>query len=151
MKKLFAFTVACLILVMGSTHELRANSVTVGDLVISNVWARSTPTNVKTAAVYLTITNNGQHMDRVSGARTTMAGKAMIHQSKMVDGVMKMEHAQHAMIKAGGKLEMAPGGMHVMLMKLTGQLREGMVFPLILMFENSGDVELQVTVKKTGS
>ena len=151
MKKFFSLTIVSLTLVLATAGSLFADEYKVGDLTISDVWSRASPSVAKAGAVYMTITNNGSEMEMVSGVSSPMAGKAMLHETKMVDGVMKMEHAMHVMIKPGGTLKLAPGGFHVMLMKLTGELTDGTVFPLTMEFKNSGTVVLQVNVKKSGS
>lgn len=43
---------------------------------------------------------------------------------------------------------LAPGGYHVMLIGLTGDLTEGMTFDLTLTFEKAGDVIIPVTVQR---
>ena len=141
-------TVVSLTLVLATAGTVFATEYKVGELTISDVWSRASPSVAKAGAVYMTITNNGAMMDMISGIKTSMAGKAMVHESKMVDGVMKMEHAMHVMIKPGEALTMEPGGFHVMLMKLTGELTDGTSFPLTIEFKNAGSVELTVNVKK---
>ena len=132
--------------VMGDTQA--ADPITVGELVISDVWARATPPNVKTGAVYITITNHGNSMEMIKSISTEIAGKAMVHQSIEVDGIMKMEHMMHVMIKPGTTLIMKPGGFHVMLMKLKEPLTDGESFPMTITFDKAGDVNLEIEIKK---
>jgi hypothetical protein len=132
--------------------DVRAQSdeVRVGNLTLSNIWARATPPNATTAAAYITITNNGSMMDMISSLSSKVAKKVEFHQSKMEDGIMKMEHVGHAaMFKPGDVLEMAPGGYHIMFMKLQEKLVDGETMTLSITFKNAGTVELEVPIRKT--
>lgn len=118
-----------------------------GGLLVEKVWARKTSRTVS-AAVYLTIRNEGHNIETLLGAHTDIADTTMIHRSYEEDGVMKMGHVMSLPMKPGETLEFKPGGYHVMLMGLTGPLKKGDVFPLVLSFEKAGDV--QVIVEITG-
>jgi copper(I)-binding protein len=54
-------------------------------------------------------------------------------------------------IPAGGKLEMKPGGTHLMLMGLTGPLKAGESLPLTLTFEKAGAATVPVEVVPMGA
>jgi len=44
-----------------------------------------------------------------------------------------------------------PGGNHVMLMQVKKPLRKGDSFPMTLIFEKAGDVQIRVTVEPIGA
>ncbi len=114
-------------------------------LVIEKAWARKTSRTVS-AAVYFTIRNDSHDLDYLNGASTDIAETTMIHQSREVDGMMRMDHMEELPIAPGETLTFAPGGYHVMLMGLTKPLEEGDVFTLTLDFEHAGKTPVVVEV-----
>ena len=112
---------------------------------ISDVWARKTR-RTTSAAVYLNIHNATDHTDTLLSAETPMARMTSLHMSFEEDGIMRMEMQDTVPLPAGGNASFEPGGMHVMMMGLSEPLQEGSVFPLILTFEQAGDVTVYVEV-----
>src|SRR5215210_93339 len=84
------------------------------DILLSNAWARPTRGDAP-GAVYLTIENKGPKADRLIGAVTDHAAMAMVHQNELVDGVARMRMAGEINVPADDRIEMVPGGTHIML------------------------------------
>jgi len=115
---------------------------TVGDLEVRNAWARLTP---GVGAVYLTVVNAGTESDRLLAVETADAGGVMLHETVEQDAMMRMVGHQHGFeVPAGGSLELAPGGKHVMLMDPVTELT---TVALRIVFETAGAVELQIPVR----
>lgn len=112
---------------------------------LGNAWARPTRGDAP-GAVYVAINNKGSADDRLVGAFTDHAAMAMIHQSELVDGVATMRMAGEINIPAGKRIEMVPGGTHIMLEGLRAPLSTGDQFDLVLKFRNSGDRKVKVDV-----
>lgn len=152
MKILPSILTAVLIVTGFSASTVQAQDYKAGNLNVSGIWARVTPPKAKTGASYLMIKNSGTTDDLLIGVRSNVAGKTELHESKMEGDMMKMVHIGKASIPAGGMLMLKPGSYHVMYMGLKMPFSEGMTFPLTLVFEKSGEVEVMVEVKKnTGS
>jgi periplasmic copper chaperone A len=117
------------------------------DIKVDRAWARPT-TGQAPGAVYVTIENKGGTADRLNGVFTDHAAMAMVHQNEIVDGVAKMRMAGEINIPAKDKIEMAPGGTHIMLEGLRAPLKTGDDFDLVLKFRESGDQTVKVTVVK---
>jgi copper(I)-binding protein len=117
------------------------------DIQLGNAWARPTRGDAP-AAVYVAINNKGEADDRLTGAFTDHAAMAMVHQSELVDGVATMRMAGEINIPAGSRIEMVPGGTHVMLEGLRSPLKTGDSFDLVLKFRKSGDRKVTVDVTK---
>ena len=77
---------------------------------------------------------------------TPAAKMAGLHETRQVDGVMKMQHVDGIDIPANGTLEMKPGGYHIMLMGLNAPLKEGDEIDLTLTFEKAGEVKVKAKV-----
>src|SRR5687768_2928055 len=117
------------------------------DIQLGNAWARPTRGDAP-GAVYVAINNKGAADDRLTGAFTDRSAMAMVHQSELVDGVATMRMAGEINIPAGSRIEMVPGGTHVMLQGLRAPLRTGDSFELVLKFRASGDRTVKVDVTK---
>ena len=126
-----------------------ANDFAVGELHILQPWSQELPPNSPTAAVYLTIDNQGLNADRLLSVETPAAGQAEIHAHIDQDGMMKMQKVESGVsVPPSGRVAFAPMGYHIMLMQLNGPLRDGQFFPLLLHFEKAGDISVDVDVLK---
>lgn len=138
MKKIITFILALVV----------AAPAFAGEMEINNVWARATAPSATAGAVYLEILNmTGEH-DAIVAATTTAARKVELHYTRLHDnGMMTMERQE--MIDLPRKIEvvMAPGGLHIMLMGLNEQLREGEEFPIQLQFKKHKPLNLTVKVQ----
>jgi copper(I)-binding protein len=119
-------------------------------------WARAmpliqdadqTPSN---SAIYMTLQNRGPVSDRLLGGRTPAAAAVEVHQSMLVDDVMRMQRLEGLELPPDSSVELKPGGIHLMLLGLTGSLEEGDELELTLSFQQSGDLVLQVPVGRAG-
>jgi len=99
----------------------------------------------------MTIVNTGASDDRLIAASSPIARMAELHETKEVNGVVKMTPVPVLEIKAGTKVILAPGGLHIMLMDLKAPLKPGQSFPLTLSFEKAGMVDFTVKVQKAGA
>ena len=124
-------------------------------LTIMDPYARASTPSSKSGAIFLEVMNAGP-ADRLIGASTPAAGQTMLHTHKEdANGVIKMIHVDEGFeVPAGGTLELKRGGKHVMLMGLTGPLEQGDTVPLTLIFEQAGEISVEVPVdlkRKPGS
>jgi copper(I)-binding protein len=129
-----------------------AQQVKAGDLVIDHAWSRATPGGAQVGAGYLTIENRGATPDKLIGASTPTAAKAVIHEMAMDNGVMTMRPVQGGLsIPPGQSITLAPGGYHIMLMELKAPFKEGDKVPLTLQFEKAGTVDVMLDVQAIGA
>jgi copper(I)-binding protein len=119
-------------------------------LEISKAWVRATPPKAHSAAVYLTVTDQGGP-DRLIGASTPVAQSATLHESRTVNGVMQMRPVAGLPVTKDAPIALSPGGFHLMLMGLKDGLKLGQTFPVTLRFEKAGPVTTTVTVEKPGA
>lgn len=142
---------ACLFLTF-SLGSAFANDYKIGDIEITNVWARATPNGAKVAGGFFTIVNHGKDADRLVSLSSELSDKAQIHSMEMADGVMKMRHqADGVVIPAGGTVEFKPGSFHVMFMDLDKTLNKGDEFKAKMVFEKAGTVDVVFTVSGIGA
>ncbi len=120
-----------------------------GAITIDHPWARASIGDATNSAAYMKIENSGDAPDRLLAVKTDAAGHAMLHESRMEMGVMKMVHLPNGIeIPAHGAAELKPLGLHVMLMGLKKPLKDGDTLPLTLAFEKAGEVPITAKVGK---
>jgi copper(I)-binding protein len=125
-----------------------AHGAAAGDLTIEHPHARATVAVQKNGAAYMVVRNRGSEPDRLLGARTEEAQAAELHGTTVTaEGVARMRPVEAVEIPPGGEAKLAPGGLHFMLVGLNGQLVEGTSFPITLVFERAGEVEVEVMVE----
>lgn len=118
-------------------------------IAILDAWARP-GFRGDNSAVYLTINNQTNQGDGLIGANSDIAGGAEIHLSKMdAAGTMTMERQDLVVIPAKDSIELAPGGLHIMLVILGKDLSVGDTFPVTLEFQRAGDITIEVEVKQS--
>lgn len=142
-----AFVIVSLpaISLLASAHEYAA-----ADIQIDHPWARPTVTTRQPAAVFFTLNNQGGGADRLIEAKVDagIAGGAELHTTLNEDGVMRMRRLADGLdVPAGEIVQVQPGGHHVMLFNLVKPLEEGFRFPLTLVFETAGEVQVEVAVE----
>ncbi len=104
-----------------------------------------------TTALFLTLVNEGGKADRLVGAETAVAEVVELHRTQIDEqGVMRMRPVEGGLeVPAGGRVELKPGGYHLMLLGLTRDLAVGDRFRLTLRFETSPPLEVEVEVRET--
>ncbi len=154
MRMVLSIALAAMALVATATQfpAFAEDPVSVGDLRIMHPWARASAGHGKAGAAFMTIANTGGADDKLVAASTANAKKTEIHETTMEDGIMKMRMVMGGLtIPAGGKVELKPMGLHVMLMGVTEKLIEGETLMLTLTFEKAGSVEFAVPIAGPGA
>lgn len=101
------------------------------------------PVDGRMAGGFLTVHNSGEGADRLTSVSSPDAGKVALHTTE--DG--RMERVESLPVPAGGKLELRRGGNHLMLTELSGKPVEGERVQLVLHFEESDPIEVEVPVE----
>ena len=120
--------------------------ITTGVLEVKNAWARPAPAG-DNGAVYFVIENGNSQADKLLSAESEIAPAVELHMSEMQGDHMSMNHQDEVALPAGEAVEFSPGGLHVMLVSLTQDLKNGDTFDIILKFESAGEKVVTVTVK----
>lgn len=114
---------------------------------VKNPWAR--PGNRGgNSAVYMEIHNAQAYADRLVAAGTDVAEAVELHETRVEGGMHRMNKVEAIDVPPNGRVELRPGGLHVMLIKLNTALRVGDRFPLILRFERAGRLTVEVVVRE---
>lgn len=137
--------IALLLALPASAQERRA-----GDIVIDRPWSRAAGANA-TGGGFLTIRNTGTAPDRLLSASSPVARRVELHSMTMDGAVMRMRAVETIPVPANGTVQLAPGGLHIMLIGLTQPLVQGGRAPLTLRFERAGEVQVELTVEAAGA
>lgn len=128
-----------------------AHSYTAGSLKVAHPWSRATAPNQSVGGGFMTITNEGRQADRLLSASTTAAEKVEIHTVAMQGGIMRMRPLPDGLaLPARSRVDLKPGGYHIMLVGLKQPLREGARIPLTLRFQRAGEVRVDLAVHAAG-
>lgn len=120
--------------------------ITTGTLDVKDVWARPVLLG-DNGAVYFVIENGTNANDSLLSAGSDVANTVELHLSQMEGDHVSMHRQEAVAVPAGEAVTFSPGGLHVMLIGLTRDLKTGDTFELTLMFEKSGEKTITVTVR----
>jgi len=117
-------------------------------LMIHDPYARASSPMAKAGAAFMVIVNPTGTDDRLVSVTTDAAARAELHTHVQEEnGVMRMTEIEGGIpIPAGGETRLERGGLHVMLMGLTGPLETGDSIGLTLTFETAGEITIPVPV-----
>ena len=102
---------------------------------VENAWVRATVAGQPSSGAFMTVTASTD--SKLLSVQSPVAKVVQIHESSMKDDVMKMQQVQAVALPAGQPVNFDPHGYHIMLMDLTGQIKEGDKVPLTLTVEDA--------------
>ena len=105
--------------------------------------------NAKSGAGYLVISNKNSYPVILKKV-TADFGKAMLHKTDVdKKGVAKMKHLKSIIVPGNGLLRLEPAGVHVMFMNISIEIDESNKYPITLMFEDQGSLDIDLRLKGT--
>lgn len=149
--KFVAFCVLAMLLAAISGTSVAQDGTRHGGLVIEKPWSRASIGTSRPAAAYLTIRNEGKEKDTLVAVSTPLFGSAEVHHMTIEDSVMRMGPAGRIDIPAGGSVALAPGGLHIMIMKLKSPLVKGKTVDITLTFARAGEVTVTAPIYGPGA
>lgn len=112
------------------------------DIQISDIIALPSPVMKGVASVFMRISNNGGR-DYLIGAKTDIDG-SIVELHNVKNG--RMVKIKEVKIPANGKIEMIPGGMHIMIFNLPDKIMDSQELNLYLQFKKSGVRSLRIKI-----
>jgi len=98
-----------------------------------HAWIRLMPPSLPSAA-YVELRNDTDRPVVLDGATSPRYGNVALHRSRVNKGMSMMQATARVTIPAHGRLRLAPGGFHLMLMQPRGAIAVGDTVPLALHF-----------------
>jgi periplasmic copper chaperone A len=120
-------------------------------LEIKNLWVREGPPTASVLAAYGEFYNPGDKPVTFIRAESNAFAEVQFHQTTTVYGMTRMRQVERVEIPAGGRLKMAPGGMHLMLMKPGVSIRAGSQVELVFSTDLNRQIRVIADVRKGGS
>ncbi|MGE0348217.1 copper chaperone PCu(A)C [Hydrogenophaga sp.] len=115
---------------------------------VKDAWVRATVAQQKATGAFMQLTARTD--TRVVEVSSPIAGVVQIHEMAMDKDVMRMRELSTGLpLPAGKPVELKPGGYHVMLMDLKGQVKAGDVVPVTLVLEGKDGQRSTLEVKAT--
>jgi copper(I)-binding protein len=139
--------VAVLTLAAACDDDSDGEAEPAGEVQVTEVFARAA---LDSGGVYMIIENGSDEADALVAANAEIAGKTEIHQTITEGAETRMEPIDRIDVPAGGTVELAPGGLHIMLMELDTAIEPGDEFALKLTFEKAGEMIVTATGRDYG-
>jgi copper(I)-binding protein len=117
------------------------------ELSVDEGYLRATPPGQMMSAAFMTLSNDSDKTITLTGGTSKDVASIEIHNHAMVDGVMSMQRIEGLKIDAGEKVELAPGGLHVMLIGLKKSLVDGENFTFDIVFKDGSTQTLKLPIK----
>lgn len=116
---------------------------------IENAWLRAVPPVSTTTAAYFTATNNSDGAMHITGVSTAIAGAAEMHDmSPNEDGTRSMRRIKTLELAPNESVTFAPGGMHLMLFRLSHVPVEGEIVSICLLTDDATEICQDFATKK---
>jgi copper(I)-binding protein len=117
-------------------------------LSVRDAWvAEALPGSSNTAA-YMVIVNGGDVDEELLSVDSEVAENIELHKMENRDGMMRMQKVDYIMIAPGTEVKLEPGGLHVMLIGLTDEIKEGGTVELTLNFESGATLNVSAPIRK---
>lgn len=136
----------------GNTGADQTNPSTTGAMMVHNAMVRAVPMAGGNGAIYFTVMNGTAQADRLVAVESDVAAATGMHESINENNVIRMEPRPAGFeIPAGGSVELAPGGKHVMLTNVKEPLVEGASITVTLRFDHAAPISVTVPILGLGS
>lgn len=112
---------------------------------VEGAWARATVQGQKGTGAFMSLT--AKEGMTLIGLSSPVAGVAAVHEMKMEGDIMKMRAMPNLDLPAGKKVDLKPGGYHIMLMDLKAPLVLGSTVPVTLLFKDAKGVPSKLELK----
>ena len=118
------------------------------ELEISEARIKNLPPTVPVRAGYMTIHNSSQMAVSIVAIRSDAFANVEIHRSVMQDGMMRMDRVENLEIASGASQQLAPGGLHLMMMQPVEPIQPGDEIEVILQLDDGSEQQLMMKVIK---
>ena len=114
---------------------------------VEDAWVAETPSGTNVTAAYMTLVHDAPESDalvevEVKGARVR------VHETRDQDGLTSMQPLERVELGPVAIVELAPGGLHIMLSGLRSPLIDGDMVEMVLYFESRTARRLNVPVRR---
>ncbi len=116
----------------------------------SGAWVREPVAGRPMTAAYVVIENPGAEEIQIVSASSDASAKVELHEMIREGDMMKMSPVKSIIVPAHGKVELKPGGLHIMMFDLKTALKEGDTVSLTFTTNRGWTIKVPAAVKKGG-
>lgn len=110
-------------------------------------YVRLLPPGTPNTAAFMTLSNDAEKPVRLVAAASSVAARVELHTHLNDNGIMRMRQVAHIEVPAGGRVQLQPGGLHVMLFDVKPLTAAARV-PLTLTFDDGQSLSLSLPVRE---
>jgi len=116
------------------------------ELDVRDPWIKNLPASVPVRAGYMTIHNPQSKAVSIVSLRSDAFASIEIHQTIEQDGMMRMEQVRSLNIESNSSVQLAPGGLHLMMMNPSEPTQPGDLLEIVIVLDDGSEqrVEMQV-------
>ena len=118
------------------------------ELEISNPRVKNLPPSVPVRAGYMTLHNPESKAVSIVSLNSDAFGSIEIHQTIAQDGMMRMERVPTLTIEPDSTVQLAPGGLHLMMMNPVEPAGIGDKIEILILFDDGSEQKLEMWVQK---
>jgi protein SCO1/2 len=115
-------------------------------LAVMNAWVREAHPAAKANSGYVTLVNGGSEEVTLTGVQSDLFKSVEICEMAKVDGSVRRQSLTELVIPAGGRVELKPGELHLLLKGRLGNLPAGEMVDLTLTFRSGAQQMIAVRV-----
>ncbi|MBF0401593.1 MAG: copper chaperone PCu(A)C [Magnetococcales bacterium] len=116
-------------------------------LQILDPWIREAPPVMQTLAAYMTINNPSQQEQTIVAVSSSVFSKVGIHETVQQEGMSMMEARERLVIAPNSRLQLAPGGYHLMLVTPQKPLKAKDRVPMTVTLGDGSKVTFEAEVR----
>ncbi|MGD2052856.1 MAG: copper chaperone PCu(A)C [Gammaproteobacteria bacterium] len=120
-------------------------------LEIDDAWIAEAPPVSKVMAAYMKVENETAQDRQAIAMQCREFERAEFHRTVDKEGIAGMVHQQALNIPAKSKLELGPGGYHVMLFNPARRLLAGDITQCSIEFDNGETIDFDLVIRKSSS
>ncbi len=117
------------------------------NLIIQKAWIRAMPPGRTITAGYASLINKGETAVAINGVFVEGAAHAEIHKTEIRNEVTQMRRLAILEIAPDSRLDLRPGGIHLMIMGYDDRIMAGKSVDICLMLSNDREVCAEASVE----
>jgi len=117
------------------------------DVQMTGGWVRAMLPNSSATSAYGIFYNQGTAAFEIAAISSDSFAHVSLHETLIQDGVSRMESRPSWILQPGDRLELQPGGLHLMFMKPTREISVGSEITLVLADKSGKTFEFLLPVE----
>ncbi|MDJ0832634.1 MAG: copper chaperone PCu(A)C [Gammaproteobacteria bacterium] len=117
-------------------------------VLFKNGWIKQLPPVVPMRAGYMSIENNSEQQLEIIAFQSDAFERVEMHETLMQDGIMKMQEQESFILPARSRVELNPGGKHLMLISPKQAMQLGDDINLVVTFSDNSTQAIQLEVRQ---